>query len=148
MKSYTVHLPLEARDPETIAGELKVVPDAGSFLAFLLGPLWLMAKGAWLWGLAIGVIELGLAFLPDPFGLIVNLLFAGLIGLEGHQLVRHAYSRGRWRMVDLVSARDSEEAESAALARLLAARSEPPAYGLPQRVNAPAGIGLFPTAGA
>lgn len=148
MKSYTVHLPLEARDPEMIAGELKVVPDTGSFLAFLFGPLWLMAKGAWLWGLAIGVIELGLALLPDPFGLIVNLLFGILIGLEGHQLVRHAYSRGRWRMVDLVSARDADEAECEALARLLSARSEPQAYGLPQRPSAPAGIGLFPTAGA
>jgi len=50
-------------------------------------------------------------------------------------------------LAPIIGARDSEEAECTALARLLAARAEPPAYGLSQRVNAPAGIGLFPTAG-
>ena len=148
MKSYTVHLPVEARDPEAIAGALRVVPEAGSFLAFLLGPLWLMAHRAWLWGVGIGLVELGLAFLPDPFGLITNLLCAGLIGLEGHQLVRHSLSRGKWRMVEVVNARDSDEAASIALSRLLAARPQTTTHAPPPSQRPVGTIGLFPQAGA
>ena len=147
MKIYTVHLPVEARDPEAIAGALRVVPEAGSFLAFLFGPLWLIWHRAWAWGIAVGVVEAGLAFVPDPFGLIANLLFSLLIALEGHQLVRLSLSRGKWRMVEVVNARDSDEAQSIALARLLAASSPQPSYTAPSQ--RPVGtIGLFPQAGA
>ena len=148
MKIYTVHLPVEARDPEAIAGALRVVPEAGSFLAFLFGPLWLIWHRAWVWGIAVGLVELGLSFLPDPFGIVANLLFSLLIGLEGNQLRRLSLSRGKWRMVEVVNARDSDEAASIALARLLAPRPQAPSYSPPPSQRPVSTIGLFPQAGA
>ena len=154
MTLFTVHIPVEARDPQEIADRIRVIPEKASLAAFLLGPIWLVAQGAWLaagvWVVAMtalvgAVLLLGLA----PPGLAaVLLLIQVFIGIEGHQMARGAASRGRSKCVDVVNARDAEEAQSVALRRLLAAHQPArpvaplykPAGDLPH-------IGLFPGAG-
>ena len=154
MTLFTVHIPVEARDPQEIADKIRVIPEKASLGAFLLGPIWLVAQGAWLaagvWVVAMAmlvgaVILLGLA--PPGLAAVV-LLIQIFIGVEGHQMVRGAASRGRFTCVDVVNARDAEEAESLALRRLMAAQQPArPAAPIYRPANDLPGIGLFPGAG-
>jgi len=154
MTLFTVHIPVDARDPHDIADEIRVIPEKASLGALLLGPIWLVAQGAWLaagvWVVAMAmlvgaVILLGLA--PPGLAAVV-LLIQIFIGVEGHQMVRGAASRGRFTCVDVVNARDAEEAESLALRRLIAAQQPArPAATIYRPANDLPGIGLFPGAG-
>ena len=155
MTLFTVHIPVEARDPQEIADKIRVIPEKASLAAFLLGPIWLVAQGAYLAvGVWVGMVAalvgamvlVGLA----PAGLAaIILLIQVFIGVEGHQMARGAASRGRFRMVDVVNARNAEEAESLALRRLIAAQQQParPAAPLYKPASDLPGIGLFPGAG-
>jgi hypothetical protein len=154
MTLFTVHIPVEARDPQEIADKIRVIPEKASLPAFLLGPIWLVAQGAYLavgaWvGMVVALVGamvlLGLA----PAGLAaIMLLIQIFIGVEGHQMVRAAASRGRFTCVDVVNARDAEEAESLALRRLIAAQQPArPAAPIYRPANDLPGIGLFPGAG-
>ena len=154
MTLFTVHIPVEARDPQEIADKIRVIPEKASLPAFLLGPIWLVAQGAYLavgaWvGMVVALVGamvlLGLA----PAGLAaIMLLIQVFIGVEGHQMVRAAASRGRFTCVDVVNARDAEEAESLALRRLIAAQQPArPAAPIYRPANDLPGIGLFPGAG-
>ena len=154
MNLFTVHIPVEARDPQEIADEVRVIPEKASLGAFLFGPIWLAAQGAYLavgvWVVAMtvlvgAVLLLGLA--PPGLAAVV-LLIQIFIGVEGHQMVRGAASRGRFKFVDVVNARDAEEAESLALRRLIAAQQPArPAAPIYRPANDLPGIGLFPGAG-
>jgi hypothetical protein len=154
MTLFTVHIPVEARDPQEIADRIRVIPEKASLPAFLLGPIWLVAQGAWLavgvWVVAMtvlvgAVLVLGIA--PPGLAAVV-LLIQVFIGVEGHQMVRVAASRGRFKCVDVVNARDAEEAQSEALRRLLAAQQPArPAAPIYRPANDLPGIGLFPGAG-
>ena len=90
-------------------------------------------------------VLLGLA----PEGLAaVTLLIQIFIGVEGHQMARGAASRGRFKFVDVVNARGSEEAEGEALRRLIAAQQPArPVAPLYKPASDLPGIGLFPGAG-
>jgi len=101
MTLFTVHIPVGARDPERIAEQVRVVPEKASFAAFLFGPVWLAAQGAW-WAaggfaLAMGAL-LGAQMALDlsAGGLLATLLVIQLfIGLEGHQFARAAAKEHR-----------------------------------------------------
>ena len=154
MTLFTVHIPVEARDPQEIADKIRVSPEKASLAAFLLGPIWLVAQGAWLatgvWVLAMtGLVGAVLLLGLSPPGLAaVVLLIQVFIGVEGHQMVRGAASRGRFKCVDVVNARDADEAQSEALRRLFAAQQPArPAAPLYRPANDLPGIGLFPGAG-
>ena len=154
MTLFTVHIPVEARDPQEIADEVRVIPEKASLAAFLLGPIWLVAQGAWM---AVGVWMAVVAALVGAFVLLglapeglaaVILLIQVFIGVEGHQMVRGAASRGRFKCVDVVSARDAEEAQCEALRRLIATqRPARPAAPLYRPASDLPTIGLFPGAG-
>ena len=154
MTLFTVHIPVEARDPQEIADKIRVIPEKASLAAFLLGPIWLVAQGAWLaagvWVVAMtvlmgAVLLLGLA--PPGLAAVV-LLIQIFMGVEGHQMARGAASRGRFKFVDVVNARDAEEAQSEALRRLIAAQQPGrPAAPIYRPANDLPGIGLFPGAG-
>ena len=154
MTLFTVHIPVEARDPQEIADRIRVIPEKASLPAFLLGPIWLVAQGAYLavgvWVVAMtamvgAVLVLGLA--PPGLAAVV-LLIQIFIGVEGHQMARGAASRGRFKCVDVVNARDAEEAESLALRRLIAAQQPArPAAPLYRPASDLPHIGLFPGAG-
>jgi hypothetical protein len=147
MTIFTVHLPVEARDPETIAGEMRLVRDGWSFWAFLLGPLWLMSHRAWLAGFVVLALIIALGFLPDPMNVVADLLFSILLGIEGWQLVRLSRSAGGWHMVDVVEASSEDEAARIALTRLLTSMA-PPLAPMQTRARPNVGeIGLFPMAG-
>ena len=154
MTLFTVHIPVEARDPQEIADKIRVIPEKASLAAFLLGPIWLAAQSAWVavgvWVAAVSALVgacvlLGLA----PEGLAaVTLLIQIFIGVEGHQMARGAASRGRFKFVDVVNARGSEEAEGEALRRLIAAQQPArPAAPLYRPASDLPHIGLFPGAG-
>lgn len=154
MTLFTVHIPVEARDPQEISDEIRVIPEKASLAAFLLGPIWLVAQGAWL---AVGVWVAVVAALVGAFVLLslapeglaaVILLIQVFIGVEGHQMARGAASQGRFKFVDVVNARDAEEAQSEALRRLIAAQQPArPAAPLYRPASDLPPIGLFPGAG-
>jgi hypothetical protein len=156
MTIFTVHIPTGARDPHEIAEQIRLVPEKASLAAFLFGPIWLAAQGAYM---AAGGVAVAMAALVgaqivlglSAGGLIVTLLLIQLfIGLEGHQMVRAAASRGRFQLVDVVTAPSTGEAENIALRRLISAQNAQPARPVAptfMRDNDLPGIGLFPGAG-
>ena len=156
MTLFTVHIPVDERDPEVIADRMRLVPEKASLPAFLFGPIWLATQGAW-W--AAGGFVLGMGGLMGAqiiFGLSPGWLGATLfliqlfIGLEGQQMARAALSRGRYEMVDVVNAASAQEAEHIALRRQIVAQSpqaaRPSAPVFMRDADLP-GIGLFPDAG-
>jgi hypothetical protein len=156
MTLFTVHIPVGARDPERIAEQVRVVPEKASFAAFLFGPVWLAAQGAW-WAaggfaLAMGAL-LGAQMALDlsAGGLLATLLLVQLfIGVEGHQFARAAASRGGFELLDVVQAASADAAEHIALHRLISASTQQPARPAAptyMRDNDLPGIGLFPGAG-
>jgi hypothetical protein len=146
MTIYTVHLPQTARDDDTIARELRLVPERGSFLAFIFSFLWLMTKGAWLAALVwLALSALVALFVPAMAAAAILVLLQLLLALEGHQFVRLSLSHGRWRMVDVVQAASFDEAERIALSRLIS-RSAAPSLSPAQRLPV-ADLGLFPGTG-
>ncbi len=156
MTLFTVHIPVGARDPQEITDKIRLVPEKASFGAFLFGPIWLAAQGAW-WAAGGVVLAMGaLVGAQILLGLTVGGLLATMlliqlfIGLEGHQLARAALSHGRFEMVDVVKAARADEAEHIALARLISAQSPQqsrPAAPMFMRDADLPGIGLFPGAG-
>ncbi len=156
MTIFTVHIPVEARDPERIADQIRLVPEKASLAAFFFGPVWLAAQGAYLaaGGFVLAVIALAasrvfLGLSAEGVALILCLMQA-FIGLEGHQMARAAASRGRSRLVDVVNAATVEEGEHIALRRLISAQTAQPVRpAAPTYMRDPdlPGIGLFPGAG-
>ena len=156
MTLFTVHIPVGAHDPQEIAEKIRLVPEKASFGAFVFGPIWLAAQGAW-WaagGVVLAMVALAGAQILlglTTGGLLATLLLIQLfIGLEGNQLARAALSQGRLELVDVVKAASADEAEHIALARLIRALSpqagRPAAQMFMRDADLP-GIGLFPGAG-
>jgi hypothetical protein len=113
MRIYTAHL-RPARNPV-------LVREGFSWAGFLFGPLWLLAKRAWIpaiFDLAAFVWLFALA----PAGLLGPLAFglALLVGLTGRDMVRWSLARRGYALSHVVAASD----EDAALARLYAARAD------------------------
>ena len=131
MTIFTVHIPVEARDPERFADQIRLVPEKASLAAFFFGPVWLAAQGAYL---AAG------GFVLAVIALAASRVFLGLA----------AASRGRSRLVDVVNAATVEEGEHIALRRLISAQTAQPVRpAAPTYMRDPdlPGIGLFPGAG-
>ena len=160
MKAYTLHVPADATPGDARALEnALVVKDGFSWGAFIFSFLWFFAHRLWIAGLIVLVAAFALGALLQWLRLgagvtfLAEFLFAVLVGLEASSLRRWTYQRRRRPAVDVVVARDREEAETKAFARWLgepaAARSS---QRLPQRLQAaPRGglepvIGLFPEA--
>ena len=117
MPVYTVHGPLaDGTDMRSTTDRFVFVRDGFSFWAFVLGPVWLIYRRLWL--ALVGYIALSVAvavalsWLHAGSGtrFIVVLLIAILMGLEAASLRRWTFSRGKWRLLDVVVA-DEEAAE-------------------------------------
>lgn len=153
MRSYTLHLPEDARPGESLGLDRAIlVPDGFSWPAFAFTVLWFLFHRLWVGALIvlIGLVALGaggiLLGLPTGAGLIAVLLAAWLIGLEASSLRRWTLARRGMPMRDTVIAPNPEEAETRAFGRWLgstpaAPRSPFPAG--PTRRAEPV-IGLFP----
>ena len=113
MRSYTAHLQ-PGREPVLLA-------EGWSWGAFLFGPLWLLARRAWLpaLGLVLALLLVAVAA-PPAWGPILGFGLSLLAGLLGRDCVRWSLERRGFTMEHVVAARDEE----AALGRLLTFRPE------------------------
>ncbi|MCJ2013014.1 DUF2628 domain-containing protein [Methylobacterium sp. J-076] len=158
LRSYTLHLPPEARPGEADAlDRAKLVPDGFSWPAFAFSVLWFLFHRLWAAALIVLAGLLLVAFsgyalgLPRAAGAAIALLACVLVGLEAGSLQRWTLTRRGWPARDAVVARDAAEAEAKALARWLDTSTLPP----PPRPPFPGGavrrgepvIGLFPAQG-
>jgi hypothetical protein len=153
MRSYTLHLPNDARPGEATGLDRAVlVRDGFSWPAFAFTVLWFLFHRLWIAALIVlvGLVAVALAGivlgLPTGAGLIATLLAAWLIGLEASSLRRWTLARRGWPVRDAVIAPTPEEAEARALNRWLGASPaapRPPFPSGPSRRAEPV-IGLFP----
>lgn len=113
MRAWTAHLK-PGREPV-------LVKEAFSWGALLFGPLWMLARRAWIpAALYTALLVAAAALLPAPARGIALAAFALLAGLTGRDLVRWSLERRGYVMCHVLAARDAESA----LARLLMARPD------------------------
>lgn len=155
MRSYTLHLPADARRGQTQDLERAVlVPDGFVWPAFAFSVLWFLYHRLWIAAVIVLVGLLGLAGAGFALGLrpfaamLVSLLAGCLIGLEASSLRRWTLTRTGRPVRDAVIAASPMEAEARALNRWLdadaaTAAPRPPFPGGTTRRIDPV-IGLFP----
>jgi hypothetical protein len=153
MRSYTLHLPADARPGESIGLDRAVlVRDGFSWSAFAFSVLWFLYHRLWIAALIVLAGLMALAGLGHALGLspgiatLATLLASWLIGLEASSLRRWTLARRGWPVRDAVMAATHEEAEARALNRWLeatVAAPRPPFPAGPTRRTEPV-IGLFP----
>ena len=108
MTSWTAHLKA-GRQPV-------LVREGWSWLAFILGPIWLAFQRAWIPALLLAAILVLSGTLPPlPARGPVNIALLFLNGLLGRDLVRWSLARRGYLLAHVLAARDEE----AALGRLL-----------------------------
>ena len=129
MRVFTVHAPVGEGTGKPPSDRIVFIRDGFHFWAAVFGPLWFIVKRLWL-GLAIylaAVLALGGVLFVLHVGLesrlLVTLLVALLTGFEAASLQRWAYSRGPWRLLDVVVAKDRDAAEHRFFERWNANRS-------------------------
>ena len=155
MRSYTLHLPADARPGESHDLDRAVlVPDGFVWAAFAWSVLWFLYHRLWIAAAIVLVGLLALAGVGVVLGLhpiaasLVSLLAAGLIGLEASSLRRWTLARSGRPARDAVIAGSPAEAEARALTRWIDASPAPsvprPPFpgGTTRRVDPV--IGLFP----
>ncbi len=127
MAVFTVHLPPQRRAaPEKIW----FLQDGFSKWAFLLGPIWLLWKRAWLaalgWTLLLAAIAgFGALFkLPSYAMSFAGLAAALVLGFEGERLLAWTLQRRGYVEEDVVIADTEEEAEEVYFGRLRASSPE------------------------
>ncbi|WP_458094956.1 DUF2628 domain-containing protein [Roseomonas sp. WA12] len=104
MRVFTIH----ARDGER--PRTRLVPEGGSFLAFLFGPLWLLWRGLWLVLLGYLLLAGLIAVLPDPWEGVAALALQVLLGFHARDLERWTLRRRGYAVAGVVAAGDEEEA--------------------------------------
>lgn len=164
MPTYTVHEPPPQKNESATSPERFVfVRDGFHFWAFLLPPLWFVAKRLWLalilYAIVAVALEFGMAFAKVPSGwrVVVELSLGIVIGLEAATIQRWTLQRRGWKTLGFVVADREELAER----RFFAAWQphstpseksvQPPAvYAAPVLRGSPSSsdvIGLFPEPG-
>jgi hypothetical protein len=141
------------------------VRDGFHFWAFLLAPLWLLAKRLWLVFVLYLVLNilLGIALkllgASATVGLPLSLAVALLVGIEAATLRRWTLVRRGWQTLGFVVGEDKEMAERRFYGEWVKRAGTPPPmppvpaepiYAAPVRRGPPAGtdvIGLFPEPG-
>ena len=117
MSVYTVHAPLNAGAAPEATDRFVFVRDGFHFWAAVAGVLWLAFHRLW-WAL-LGYVVLIAAVVAGLWALrvgsdvrfVVMLLIALLMGFEAASLRRWTLSRGQWRELDVVVAKNREDAE-------------------------------------
>jgi hypothetical protein len=153
MTIYTVHLPPETGDRVADAERAVFIPDAFSWGAFVLGPLWLLGNGVWLalllWcGVVASLVAVAATAGLSSLGMVAALLVALFFGWEGRHFLRMKLDGRGYRLADVVAARNQHDAERSFFLRWL--ESTPPARPKPAspRTTQPQNdvLGLFPEA--
>jgi hypothetical protein len=164
MPTFTVHEPPPRKDESAANPERFVfVRDGFYFWAFVLAPLWLLARRLWLalviYVLLNGAFGVALAYLRVSWGwqFLAAFLIALAVGYEAATIRRWTLARRGWKTLGFVIGEDAEIAERrfyAAWAERARDKAVPPPaepqYAMPLRRGAPSGndvIGLFPEPG-
>jgi len=154
MAVFTVYVLSDSGSSVAAADRVHVISDRFGWLAFLFGPIWLAWHRLW-WGLlayvlAVAMLVLAARTLQLSAGaaILVLLIMAIFIGLEGGALRDFALTRRGYRIADLISAPSREAAEREFFRGWPAA----PAAGggrpnVPLQADNGQVIGIFPTAG-
>ncbi|WP_168197710.1 DUF2628 domain-containing protein [Pseudolabrys sp. FHR47] len=118
MPTYTVHEPPRRKNESVTQPERFVfVRDGFHFWAFLLPPLWFIAKRLWvaliLYVIATVALEFGMAWakVPSTGRVIVEVMLAIVIGFEAATIQRWTLQRRKWKTLGFVVAEDEELAE-------------------------------------
>ncbi len=109
MKTWTAHT-AQGRPPA-------LIPEGFSFWAFIFGPFWLAAHGAWIFAGLVLAINIAVALLAPPGVLLICSI---AIGVFGQDLRRVALE---WRGFSLAHVIAASSADGA-LGRLLQARPD------------------------
>lgn len=161
MPTYTVHAPpAKSADTASDPERFRFVRDGFYFWAFLLAPLWLLAKRLWLalFGYIVVAVLFGFIFhlarAPWWVEALGSFFFALLVGFEAGTLWRWTLTRRGWRMLGFAVGEDQEAAERRFFAEwskgVPPPRRAQPNYAAPVRRGPPSGsdvIGLFPEPG-
>lgn len=155
MASYTVHIKRAPIDPEKGREQAVFVRDGWNAGAFAFGPLWMLANGHVVVGIAALVLQLALLAGLMAAGMVsvalfgLSLVLAVLWGLEGSSLRRLALRWARHDEVALVVASAADEAERRYFSEAPDAPASLPAWRadgfVPHGVSNPV-TGLFPQA--
>jgi len=118
MTVYTVHEPPPRRSRSAgDASNFVFVRDGFHFWAFVLGPIWMLARRLWLtlllYIVIMALVQTGLWALgvSGAVKAAVALLIGLLVGIEASTLRRWTYARRKWIYHGVVSASDIEKAE-------------------------------------
>ena len=113
MRAWTVHLRRQTLP--------RLIPEGFSWGAFLFGPIWLLACGAWIPAALQAAADAIIAsVLPGDAGFAAGFGLALLVGFSGNDLVRWSLGLRGYVLSAVVVARDAE----AALMRLLQTQPE------------------------
>jgi hypothetical protein len=154
MAMYAIHCPTLAGDSEAAAEKMRARRMGFSYRGFVFGPFWLAAQRLWLPLLVYLVAAALLGFLiaaglfAAPAAVALELLAGLFIGLEGRNWVGARWARRDLPLVDIIEARDEDEAALIYFTRALAnpAPVLAPAISRSRRPPAREIIGLFPEA--
>jgi hypothetical protein len=97
-----------------------LVREGFSWAAFVFGPIWLLARRAWIPAALVWCAWIGAALLPDTIGLLVLAALHWLLGLAGQDMLRWSLGLRGFLLAHVIAATD----EDAALARLLGRRPD------------------------
>jgi hypothetical protein len=117
MPVYTVHAPIANNAGIAATHRFAFVRDGFHFWAAVFGPVWLVWHRLWLaligWVIVVIAIDVGMARLGAGGRAIVlaDVLIALLMGFEASSIRRWTLSRRKWRLLDIVVARNEEKAE-------------------------------------
>lgn len=165
MPTYTVHEPPPRKNESVASPERFVfVRDGFHFWAFLLPPLWFVAKRLWLalflYVIVTVALEFGMAWanVPSTGRVIVEVMIAIVIGVEAATIQRWTLQRRKWKTLGFVVAEDEELAERRFFAAWMQGAAaydksaeSVPVYAAPVLRGPPSSsdvIGLFPEPGA
>jgi hypothetical protein len=97
-----------------------LVREGFSWGALFFGPLWLLARRAWIPAALAWCAWIGAALLPDPLDVLVLVALHWLVGLTGRDMLRWSLGLRGFLLAHVIAATD----EDAALVRLLDRRPD------------------------
>jgi vacuolar-type H+-ATPase subunit I/STV1 len=151
MARYVVHM--RGEGPEALGSAL-FLREHFAWFALTFGPLWFLAKGAWIValltaaGMALLATVVAFSGLPPAFGLAIQMLIGVFLALEANALRSWELRLKGYRDVAIVAGDDREEVERRFFAEAMA-NPVSPASSLPgpfpQKTGFVPVIGLFPS---
>ncbi|APG89396.1 DUF2628 domain-containing protein [Sinorhizobium americanum] len=156
MASYLIMTPPGAAADDERA---RFIADGFSWTAFFFPALWLIAKRAWLVGMAVAVLQILLIVLTEAPGgfiaaLIMQLALSLLVSLEGPLFIARTLAARDWTLRSIVPARNIETAEEIYFSNATATphhRSATPLQSIDWsssgRPESAAGLGFFESYG-